>query len=288
MDVREVADPRDFLRLADGVLMRDEARHNLILGIGGALIDRPELYPVHELWVVEATDDVVGAALRTPPHNLVVADPLADGALDALAGHLSSAGVILTGIVANRPHADEFARCWATATGTSTSLRVSQGVYALRVVRDMSVAAGGSRLATEPDGELLVRWLRDFSIEALPEADQDESRMQRMLHARLTGGENEGLWFWEAGGGPISLAGFGGPTPNGMRIGPVYTPPAHRGHGYATSLVAELSARQLARGRRFCFLYTDLSNPTSNAIYERIGYERVCESAEIGFGPRSN
>jgi predicted GNAT family acetyltransferase len=85
----------------------------------------------------------------------------------------------------------------------------------------------------------------------------------------------------------VSLAGFGGSTPNGVRIGPVYTPPESRGHGYATSLVAHVSARLLERGRRFCFLYTDLANPTSNAIYERIGYERVCESDEIGFKPRS-
>ena len=40
---------------------------------------------------------------------------------------------------------------------------------------------------------------------------------------------------------------------------------------------------QFDGGRRFCFLYTDLANPTSNAIYERIGYVRICDSAEIAF-----
>ena len=81
----------------------------------------------------------------------------------------------------------------------------------------------------------------------------------------------------------MSLAGWGGPTPNGIRVGPVYTPSARRGHGYATALTAELSLRLLAGGRRFCFLYTDLANPTSNVIYERIGYRRIAESAEIVF-----
>ena len=95
--------------------------------------------------------------------------------------------------------------------------------------------------------------------------------------------------LWEDGGEPVSLAGWGGPTPNGIRIGPVYTPPELRGRGYATALTAELSQRLLdgrlfEGGRRFCFLYTDLANPTSNAIYERIGYRRVAESAEIVFG----
>ena len=70
----------------------------------------------------------------------------------------------------------------------------------------------------------------------------------------------------------------------GMRIGPVYTPPAFRGRSYATTLTADVSAAQLAAGRRFCFLYTDLANPTSNAIYERIGYRKVAEAAEVVFG----
>jgi predicted GNAT family acetyltransferase len=66
----------------------------------------------------------------------------------------------------------------------------------------------------------------------------------------------------------------------------VYTPPQLRGRGYATSLVAELSRALLDAGRRFCFLYTDLANPTSNAIYERIGYVKVAEAAMVAFGPR--
>jgi predicted GNAT family acetyltransferase len=118
--------------------------------------------------------------------------------------------------------------------------------------------------------------------------------------------------LWEDGGEPVSLAGWGGPTPNGIRVGPVYTPPELRGRGYGTAVTAETSRRLLdgrlsvagsaggqaagarpanraagggAGGRRsFCFLYTDLANPTSNAIYERIGYRRIAESAEIAFG----
>ena len=89
-------------------------------------------------------------------------------------------------------------------------------------------------------------------------------------------------------GDVVSIAGWGGATPNGIRIGPVYTPPELRRHGYATALTADLSqslldGRLFDGGRRFCFLYTDLANPTSNAIYERIGYVRAAESAEILF-----
>jgi hypothetical protein len=69
----------------------------------------------------------------------------------------------------------------------------------------------------------------------------------------------------------------------GIRLGPVYTPPERRRQGYATSLVAGVSARLLEGGFRRCYLLTDLANPTSNAIYRRVGYEQVCESAEYGY-----
>ena len=93
----------------------------------------------------------------------------------------------------------------------------------------------------------------------------------RSLEHRLAAPGN-GIALWEDGGEPVSLAGFGSPTPNGIRIGPVYTPPQLRGRGYASALTAHVSQAQLDAGRAFCFLYTDLANPTSNKIYVDIGY----------------
>jgi predicted GNAT family acetyltransferase len=73
------------------------------------------------------------------------------------------------------------------------------------------------------------------------------------------------------------VSSFGGATPSGIRIGPVYTPPELRGRGYASALVAELTRRLIAGGRQFCFLFTDLANPTSNSIYQRVGYRPVTD-----------
>ena len=95
----------------------------------------------------------------------------------------------------------------------------------------------------------------------------------------------DGAWLVWDDNGPVSLAGFGNSTPTGTRVGPVYTPPEHRGRGYATSLVASLTAERLAAGLAFCFLFTDLANPTSNAIYARIGYEPVADWDQWVFGP---
>ena len=111
---------------------------------------------------------------------------------------------------------------------------------------------------------------------------RDDDELGRMVDARLAS-QVAGVALWIDDGSVCSLAGFGGPTPNGIRIGPVHTPLASRGRGYGTTVTARLSRLLLERGHRFCFLYTDLANPTSNAIYTRIGYEPVCDSREISF-----
>ena len=76
-------------------------------------------------------------------------------------------------------------------------------------------------------------------------------------------------------GVPVSLVAYGNPTAHGVRIGPVYTPPEQRGRGYASACVAILSQHLLESGRTFCFLFTDLANPTSNHIYQTVGYNPV-------------
>jgi predicted GNAT family acetyltransferase len=89
--------------------------------------------------------------------------------------------------------------------------------------------------------------------------------------------------MWEDGADVVSMCGFGGLTPRGIRIGPVYTPPELRRRGYASALTAHVTQQQLDGGRDYCFLYTDLANPTSNRIYLNLGYELVCESADYAF-----
>lgn len=83
----------------------------------------------------------------------------------------------------------------------------------------------------------------------------------------------------------MSIAASAGPTPNGIRIGPVYTPPEHRGRGYASAVTAAASQTELGMGRRFIFLFTDLSNPTSNKIYQQIGFEPVIDVDQLQFVP---
>ncbi len=277
------ADPDDFLREAEPLLLADEARHNLILGIAGAV--RNGFYEEHRLWLVRDGGRPVAAGLRTPPYNLVLARPESDEALAALVEAV--AGEELPGVVGALPEVERFAALYSARTRSQARRRMGQGVYALGEVVLPPQPPGAARKANVDDREAVLRMWIAFGEEALHEDSPARERAARTLDQRLSS-PRLGVMLWEDAGEIVSLAGWGGETPNGIRIGPVYTPPELRGRGYATALTAELSGRLLdgglfPGGRRFCFLYTDLANPTSNAIYERIGYRRVCESAEIGF-----
>jgi len=278
VSVELVEDPARFLAEAGPLLLADEARHNLILGLAGTLRATPDLYPDRSLWLVYDGGAVVGAALRTPPYNVVLARPLDDAVLDELVDAIDE----LPGAVGAVPEVDAFATRWCAKHGCCTRLVFGQGVYALREVADVPHAPGSRREATQADYDVLLEWFSDFAREALHEGEPGAEQHERQIRMRLDSADG-GIALWEDGGIAVSLCGYGSPTPSGTRIGPVYTPPAFRGRGYATTLTADVSAAQLARGRRFCFLYTDLANPTSNAIYERIGYVRVCESKQLAF-----
>jgi predicted GNAT family acetyltransferase len=217
--------------------------------------------------------------VRTPPYNLALARPRSTEALEALAAGIDDD---LPGVVGAQPEAEAFARAWAARTGATPRLVRGQGVFRLDRVEPVANAPGWMRDAAEEDRPLLIAWWDAFMEEALGEGAVGLGSGTAVDH-RLEA-ESAGIVLWNDGEEPVSLAAYGNPTPNGVRIGPVYTPPHLRQNGYASGLTAALSAR-LLRTYRFCFLITDLSNPTANRIYEQIGYRRVCEAAEIAFEP---
>jgi predicted GNAT family acetyltransferase len=284
VEALQLDDAARFLAEAEPLLLPDEARHNLILGIAANI--RDGLYEDVGLWIVQDEAAISAAALRTRPFNLILARPRSKPALAALAEAVAAED--LPGVVGGEPEVHEFAELWSRHTGRSARTSMRQGIYALERLEPPPATPGAARVATVADRELALGWLIAFGAEAFHEGGPGPDQAGAMLDRRLSA-PTAGILLWEDDGEPVSLAGWGGPTPNGIRIGPVYTPPELRGRGYGTAVTAALSQRLLDGrlfdgGRRFCFLYTDLANPTSNAIYKRIGYVRVAESAEIVFG----
>lgn len=274
MRLVEHADATSFLSSASPVLEAAEAENSLIWGIAQTLRDRPGHYP-GRAWMatIEDEDFTIGAALRTPPHRLVLTRLSSEAA-----GFLARRHEDLPGVVGPKETADEFARLWSARKGTTYQLRMAQRFYRLTRVEAVPPVQGRARRAGADDAEELLAWRRAFDAELHEDGDLEEAC--RRFRAQVEAGN---VWAWEDGRRRC-MAACVGPTPRGIRIGGVYTPPAMRRRGYATALVAEVSRVMLAEGKAFCVLFTDLANPTSNAIYRKIGYRPVCDFAEFRFG----
>ena len=270
-----------FLAAAGGFLQAREAEHNLILGIAGSLAQDAGAYDGPPLLVtVTRHRHVVAAAIRTPPHNLIMSETDHPAAVAALADGI--AGDDLPGLVGPPTVVRSFAERWATWHGRSWSVAREERIYRLTEVVPPRPGSGSPRLADAPDRDIVGRWLTDFGIEALDE-HAETGLIERALQVWLRGNGRR-FWLWEVDGRPVSMVGTSGRTPNGVRIGPVYTPPIERGRGFASRLAAWVSQAMLDEGRRYCFLYTDLGNPTANHIYQSIGYRPVTDALMVSFG----
>jgi len=273
LSIVRIDDPESFSGRVGPFLNADEAEHNLPLGLLGRLIDEPRLYGFDPVFVVaEDAGRVVGCLLRTTPYGVVLSRFDSLEAVDLVAEEVLSMHPGLPGAVGPHDVVARFTTTWAELTGAQARIGIRQGVHAASVVEELPHAPGRMRAAHPGDIPTVLDWLDRFAEEALGEAPHRE---EAEATYRRREADPDGAWLLWDDDGPVSLAAYGNPTPTGTRVGPVYTPPEHRGLGYATSLVADLTAERLSAGLAFCFLFTDLANPTSNAIYARIGYEPV-------------
>ncbi len=261
-----------FLHNVGPTLELHEAEHHLLLGLAASLRASPP--SPAEAPFLAAIDDGAGvalAALMNPGRPLVLASDRDDitPTLEPLWVALTERGLTPRTVHAMTTHATAFVDAWERRTGCATRLHMRQRLHLLTDVRDVAGPAGSLRIAVPSDIPLVSEWMIGFDREALGDASPDEARTRAA--ARVRGGE---VFLWVAGE-PRSMAASTRPTTHGIAVNAVYTPPAWRGRGYATACVAALSARLLGDGRDFCVLYTDLANPTSNAIYARIGYRGI-------------
>ena len=219
----------------------------------------------------------MGCVVRTPPYKALLTDMPLEAA-PIVAGLLSDLYDEIPAIFGPRVPSEAVASAWQALRGGSFRIGMPQGLYRLDRVAPVAGVPGAMRLAVPDDVELVVEWGagfgRDTGIPFPPGADP----ILRWI-------EHGVLYLWEDDGDPVSVSVAHGRTQRGVRIGYVYTPPERRGRGYASALVADLSQEMLDAGFDFCVLYTDLTNPTSNAIYQRIGYELISELTDVDLTP---
>lgn len=233
-------------------------------------------------WVVRAgTADnaqVVGCAVRTSPWNLAVS-PMPLEAATALGRALAPADPELPGVTGERAVAEAVLAGYASPR--TSAIAIVEVVHVLTELRPPAGVPGAARQASWDEIDVLVDWHVQFAADAgLPVRDLRAAVEQRMRTA--------GLWWWVDGGERVSMAGHVAPleTPGGAvgRVGPVFTPERFRRRGYGGAVTAAV-VEQLLPGCATVMLYADASNPTSNGVYERLGFHRVAQIVELNLGP---
>jgi predicted GNAT family acetyltransferase len=267
----------EFLVEAQPALEANEAANNLMYGLALRLQRAPERIKIPPYFaVVRRKRGLQVAALMTPPHNLVVFssdDDYSAEAFDLVARNLRQDNWPVPGVLGPREAALAFAKVWQQLSNQPYEMGMHERVYELRKVIPPPQPSGRMRVATSADLEIVTQWLYAFHLEALPDELPSMEEARETAEIKIS---DQDLYLWEDGQ-PVAMAGRARPTPNGCCIGPVYTPPELRGHGYATALTAGLSQIVLDSGKQFAALFTNLSNPISNSIYQKIGYRPVCD-----------
>lgn len=277
MKLHRFDDIKEFCHRSQNYLLQHEAEHNLLLGISYALLNYPDRYPGPTyLAIVEASDRVLAIAIRTPPYKLVLSRALNLEALSLIAQDVQNYDRWIPGVSGLVVEVETFLRSWQQLTGQSCRRVMEMRIHQLTQVQPVATATGYLRTATEADRPLLLNWVAAFAAEVGEIVSQDTEQVVN------NGLKRQSIYLWEDGV-PVSWASGSQSLPAAARIGPVYTPPEHRRKGYATACVAALSQKFLDQGCQRCFLFTDVANPTSNHIYQEIGYRPVCDWHDYSF-----
>lgn len=276
MDVQLFDDAAAFLGVAAAYLESDPCSASVIAVYAGQVGAGRQPKGPEDLWVTVTNGGrVVGVAMHTPPYRLFVAR-MCDGAAAALADALADQGRPLPGVNGESAAGAAFAAAWQGRTGQAAVVDVRMRMYRLGKLRWPSGVAGEGRRAGADDTELVAGWAGAFHDEAQPQAPSGD--WSAWADRRIEAGE---LYLWTDGEASVAMAAHSATAVGVARVGPVYTPPSSRRRGFG----AAATAGALRAGADHVVLYTDLSNPTSNAVYQTIGYRPDHDAEERAFLP---
>lgn len=275
MNVHLYATPDGFGPVARWVYRRDPVRFTTEL-----TTLRTSAWPTgHLLLAAYDCDGAVGAALQMRDSVLLVnglPPTLAKESAAALAPVRSD----LPAIRGTRSTAAAFSQAWAEATGATVTTSFEETLYRLGDLVPPVGVAGEPRLADDGDTDLLAGWFDAFFVEAFDATPDPAARRGVFRDVADAGGQ---VVLWTVDGEPVAMARVHGCLLGMSRIGPVYTAPQHRGHGYGAAVTAQAVRQAWSRGARDVVLFADDANPVSNGVYRRLGFVPVGENVQYAF-----
>jgi FR47-like protein len=265
--VRLTDDPNEFLAFANSFFAADPFTCNVIAVEVDGVVSGRRPPRQGSLWIMaQQGSHPVGVAMHTPPFNLFL-PRLAAEVPEAIAETLVQGGRHLPGVNGEIGTVERFLNRWAALTASGADLERSMRMYVLGTLAHPSGVRGEGRPALPNEESLVAQWLHAFHDEIDPEAPIED--FAAVAERRVSQGL---VWIWEDRGEVVSLAGISRAAAGVARVGPVYTPPMRRRRGYGAAVTALASQSGIDAGAAHIVLYTDLSNPTSNSIYQSIGY----------------
>jgi GNAT superfamily N-acetyltransferase len=281
MDVQQHEDPRVFQTFATPFYATDTLRHTVALTVMARFlgVDRPQNQPIMAT-LHGADNELIGVALRTPPWPVIVSGlPTDPDVLETFLTRWLEFDPELPGVTGPLENAHAVADVWTKRSGGTTKVTLSSRLFRLGELTPPDTR-GQARAATRDDLDLMVKWREDFEIEALGysrDPGEGPASISRMFD------NSDTIVLWEDGGEPVSWAAASAPIAGMSRVGPVYTPPEHREHGFGSAVTAAASQGARDAGATDVILFTDTTNPTSNSIYQKIGYRPLYDSTELEF-----
>jgi uncharacterized cupin superfamily protein len=274
-----LASAEEFLNLLTPLLSQKEAEYSLLLGLVGLRKNWKEKTDNYRYIAIYDQHDLIGGCIVSEK-NLVISQ-VPGPILKPLAEYLYDSQCNFPGVVGPPATCETFARIWKKMSGHNYKLGMAQKIYQLDEVTLPLNLTGQLIQATEAHTILTGQWLYEFYCESLPHEHITLEKSTEQAIQKIKNGE---VYLWQNKSGELVSMNFvGRPTANGISVSAVYTPKNHRRMGFASAVVAKTSEKMLLNGRKFCVLYTDLSNPTSNKIYQQIGYKEVASSKQIVF-----
>lgn len=256
-------DLKEFAELHAPALGADEVRFNLQLAVLASVLE--ESPPGFRYWPL---GEAGHCAFQWPGRAILLGN-LDKDECEELARRLAETDY--PGVVGSDETAHWFAR-QAEKMGAEFEEPIPQSIQVIRSTPRGPGVRGEAREIDAADAPLLFGWLAAFHREAVP---HDPPPVRANVERAAASGR---FLFWTVEGEPVSMAAIARRLRSTGAIAPVYTPPEHRGRGYAGAVTAAVVAKLLAEGKTMVCLYTDLRNPMSNRCYARIGFTRHCDS----------